>query len=73
MELIKVDEISYEINLRTYSRYLSSEAFSNRGIPDKNRIMNVVKIGEAIAIHSIPSITFNDITKIPHHTTISPK
>lgn len=57
----------------TYSRYLSSDAFSNNGIPDRNKIINVVKIGEAIATHSVPSITFKDIIKIPHQTTISPK
>lgn len=70
---MKVRDINKYCKSETYSRYLSSEALSNRGIPDKKRMMKVVNIGEAIAIHSMPSITFKDITKIPHHTTISPK
>jgi hypothetical protein len=36
-------------------------------------MMNVVNIGDKIAIHSTPLITFKEITKIPHHNTTSPK
>lgn len=57
----------------TYSPYLSSDDLSNNGMPDKNKIINVVKIGDIIAIHSIPSRTFKDITNMPHHKRISPK
>mgnify|MGYP006989435649 CR=1 FL=1 len=62
-----------EMKIKTNSRYFSSDDFSNKGIPDKNNIIKVVKIGESIAIHSIPSITFIDMMNIPHHKTISPK
>jgi hypothetical protein len=52
---------------------LSSDDFSNRGIPDRKRMMSVVKIGDKIANHSSPSRTFSEMIKIPHHSTISPK
>jgi len=57
----------------TYSRYFSSDDFSKRGIPDRNRMMSVVKIGDRMANHSRPSRTFSEMMKIPHHNTISPK
>lgn len=57
----------------TYSLYFSSANLSLTGIPDKKSIIKLVKIGEAIAIHSIPLITFKEMTNTPHHITISPK
>lgn len=59
--------------LITYSRYFSSDDFSRSGMPDRNSIINVVNMGDSIPIHSKPLITFNDITKMPHQMTISPK
>jgi hypothetical protein len=57
----------------SYSRYLSSDDFSKRGIPDRKRMISVVNIGDKMANHSSPSRTFSEIMKIPHHSTISPK
>lgn len=57
----------------TYSLYFSSDDFSRNGIPDRNRIIRVVNIGDSMPIHSIPSITLMEITKIPHQIVISPK
>uniref|UniRef100_A0A182MR40 Uncharacterized protein n=1 Tax=Anopheles culicifacies TaxID=139723 RepID=A0A182MR40_9DIPT len=57
----------------TYSRYFSSADRSRTGMPDRKRMIRVVKIGDRIATHSMPSMTFSEITKIPHQITISPK
>lgn len=58
---------------KTYSLYFSSETRSRTGIPDRNRMIKVVNIGDKIAIHSMPLITFSEITNMPHHKIISPK
>jgi hypothetical protein len=42
-------------------------------MPDRNKMMSVVKIGDRMANHSRPSRTFREMMKIPHHNTISPK
>lgn len=57
----------------TYSLYFSSADRSLKGIPERNRIIRLVNIGDIIATHSMPSITFSDTTNIPHQMTISPK
>lgn len=36
-------------------------------------MIKVVNMGEAMAIHSRPLITFSDMTKMPHQTMTSPK
>lgn len=46
--------LSKKYYICTYSLNLSSELFSNNGIPLRNKIMKVVKIGLSIAIHSMP-------------------
>lgn len=56
----------------THSLYFSSAIRSLTGMPDRNSIMSVVKIGESIATYSTPLMTFNEIMNIPHHRTISP-
>lgn len=61
------------IKYRTHSLYFSSDTRSRTGMPDKNRIIRVVNIGDKIATHSIPLMTFSEITKMPHHKIISPK
>jgi len=58
---------------KTYSLYFSSETRSRTGIPDRNSMIKVVNIGDKIAIHSMPLITFSVITNMPHHKIISPK
>lgn len=76
--LEKIKQLRIKINLaltliQTHFLYFSSVDFSNIGMPDKNKIMTVVKIGDITATHSAPSITFKEIIKIPHQSTISPK
>lgn len=66
----------YQINEfkhNTYCLYFSSDDFSRNGIPDKNKIINVVNSGDKMPIHSIPLMTLIDITKMPHQMRISPK
>lgn len=57
----------------TYCRYFSSDDFSRIGMPDKNSMMSVVNMGEMIPMYSIPSMTLNEMTKMPHQHRISPK
>lgn len=57
----------------TYYRYRSSDDRSRIGMPDRNSIIKLVKMGDIIATHSKPCITFSDTTKMPHQITISPK
>lgn len=57
----------------THSLYFASDALSRTGIPDRNRMMQVVKMGDKMATHSIPLMTLREMTKIPHHKTTSPK
>lgn len=61
------------LEIDTYFLYFSSDTRSRTGSPLRKRMIKVVNIGEAIAIHSTPLITFKEITKIPHHKMISPK
>lgn len=57
----------------THSLYFSSAIRSRTGMPERNRMMSVVKIGESIATYSMPLMTFNEMMNIPHHKTISPE
>lgn len=59
--------------LNTHCRYFSSEDFSRNGMPDKNKIINVVNSGDKMPTHSIPRMTLIEITKMPHQMRISPK